>query len=83
MAVEDKVADLRRELALAQQQAAQAGHQKAVAQASLEATMRDLNEKFGVDSPEAARALIARLEADLGAEVARVRASMEKAGAQQ
>jgi hypothetical protein len=79
--VEAQVAELRRGLALAQQQGARAEQEKAVAQAGLETTMRTLNEQFGVDSPEAAQALIRQLEAELEAELGKARANMEKAGA--
>lgn len=80
-ATEERVAQLRRDLAEAERQRGIAENEKSKADSALEAAMGLLQTEFGVKTLEEARALEARLVADLEAETAQVRAALDKAGA--
>lgn len=77
---EQQISQLREQVTQAQQEQARAEVARDEARKEAEATLRTLQEEFGVSSVEEARALEDRLEADLSSEVARVRGLLEEAG---
>ncbi len=78
--VEEKVAQLRREVTLHQQQRARAEHERDQAQASYDAAWKLLQEEFGMQTPQEAGGLLKTLEADLAAEASRVHELLARAG---
>jgi hypothetical protein len=78
--IDQQVAAVRRDIAEAQAARARAEHAYGVARAQAEAAARDLKEEFGVSSPDQARQLLARLEAELDAECTTVREALARTG---
>jgi F0F1-type ATP synthase membrane subunit b/b' len=78
--IDKKVAVAKADIATAQAARAGAEHKYKVAEAQAEAAARDLKEEFGAASPQEARELIAKLEAELEAECTRVREALSRAG---
>lgn len=71
--LDEEVRSLKARIDQARSAQARAEHERSVAAAQAETAAAELREEFGVSTADEARALIERLEAELGAEVSRVR----------
>lgn len=74
--IEDRLQELRHEVADLQQRQGQAAYQQAAAQERYSVAMGALKTEFGVETIEEARELLTQVEADLAAECTRAEAAL-------